>query len=107
MVPRSQSTSSLSRASEVHHLGVEVLFERAVGVVDVRATPPDMPAAKVASGLPEDDDLATGHVFTTVVADALDDRVRAGVADREPLTHDTTQEQPGRWWRRTGSRFPR
>jgi len=33
----------------------------------------------------QDDDLASGHVFATVIADALDHGVGAGVADRKPF----------------------
>ena len=53
--------------------------------------PPDMPAAMLRPVLPEHDDPAAGHVFAGVVADALDDGQRAGVARGEPLPHPAAQ----------------
>ena len=47
--------------------------------------PPDMPAAKLRPVAAEDDDAAAGHVLAAVVAHALDDGGRAGVAHAEPL----------------------
>ncbi len=76
---------------QVDHLRVEVLFERAVRVVDVRHTARHA-RREVAPGRPEDDDLAAGHVFAAVVADALDDGVRARVAHREPLADHAAKE---------------
>ena len=54
--------------------------------------PPDMPAAKLRPVRPEHDDRAAGHVLAAVVADALDDRGRAGVAHAEPLADPAAQE---------------
>ena len=53
--------------------------------------PPDMPAREVAPGRPEHDDAPAGHVLAAVVADALDDRGRAGVAHAEPLADDAAE----------------
>ena len=47
--------------------------------------PPDMPAAKLRAGRPEHDHAAAGHVLAAVIADRLDDRVDAAVADAEAL----------------------
>ena len=49
--------------------------------------PPDMPAATLRPVLPEHHGDATGHVLAPVVAETLDDRGGAGVADAEPLAH--------------------
>ena len=47
---------------------------------------------EVAAGRAEDDDAPAGHVLAAVVADALDDRGGAGVADAEPLADLAAQE---------------
>ena len=54
--------------------------------------PPDMPAAKLRPVGAEDDDPAAGHVLAAVVADALDDGGRAGVADAEALADHAAEE---------------
>ena len=61
------------------------------GVVDV-GDPAAHPGGEVAAGLAEDDDAAAGHVLAAVLADALDDRQRAGVADREALAGEAAEE---------------
>ena len=60
--------------------------------------PPLMPAAKLRPVRPEHDDVAARHVLAAVVADALDDRVRARVAHGEPLAGEPAEERlaPGR-----------
>ena len=55
--------------------------------------PPDMPAATLRPVGAEHDDAAAGHVLAAVVADALDDRGRAGVADAEPLADHAADER--------------
>jgi hypothetical protein len=47
---------------------------------------------EVAPGGPEDHDGAAGHVLAAVVADALDDGGRAGVAHAEALADRPAQE---------------
>src|SRR5690606_39656636 len=47
--------------------------------------------AEVPPGRAEHEHGAAGHVLAAVVAHALDDQRRAGVAHREPLPHDTAQ----------------
>ena len=55
--------------------------------------PPLMPAAKLRPGAAEHDDAAAGHVLAAVVADALDDGVRAGVAHGEALAREAAEER--------------
>ena len=55
--------------------------------------PPLMPGGEVAPGAAEDDDDAAGHVLAAVVADAFDDRGRAGVADGEALAGEAAEER--------------
>ena len=52
-----------------------------------------MPGGEVAAGRPEHDDAAAGHVLAAVVADALDDGVRARVAHREALAGEPAEER--------------
>ena len=47
---------------------------------------------EVTAGAAQDDDPAAGHVLATVIADALDHGVGAGVADREPFADHAAQE---------------
>src|SRR5205085_12685052 len=51
---------------------------------------------EVASGGTEHDYATAGHVLAAVVADALDDSGRAGVADGEPLAREAADERPAR-----------
>ena len=53
--------------------------------------PPDMPAAKLRPVWPMHHDDAAGHVLAAMVAGALDDRDRAGVAHREALAGDAAE----------------
>src|SRR5947199_255628 len=58
---------------------------------------PTRPAgARSGASGPEDDDGASGHVLATVVADALDDRRRTRVPDREALADETAEESLAR-----------
>ena len=77
---------------EVDHLEVEPADERVVGVVDEREAAGHA-GAEVAARRSEHDDPPAGHVLAAVVADALDDRGRAGVAHAEPLADDAAQER--------------
>ena len=47
---------------------------------------------EIAAGGTEDDDETVGHVFAAMIANALDDRGCAGVADSEALAGDTVEE---------------
>lgn len=76
---------------EVDQLGVQVVLEVLVRVVHERDATGHA-RTEVAAGLAEDDDLATRHVLAAVVADAFDDGRGSGVADREALTRDATDE---------------
>src|ERR1700757_5146212 len=53
--------------------------------------PPRHARRKVAPGLAEHHDDAAGHVFAAVVARALDDGDRAGVAHRKALAGDAAE----------------
>src|SRR5437868_15296673 len=55
-----------------------------------------LPICEVPARGPEDDDGASGHVLATVVADALDDRRRTRVPDREALADETAEESLAR-----------
>ncbi len=77
---------------KVDHLPVDVVRQRAVRVVDI-GHPARHAGREVASGGAQDDDLAAGHVLATVVADTLDDRVGARVADRESFADHAAQER--------------
>ena len=55
---------------------------------------------EVAARRPEHDDAPAGHVLAAVVPDALDHRVRAGVAHREALARRARGRRRGRWSRR-------
>src|SRR5581483_4771952 len=60
--------------------------------VDVRLAAAH-PGAEVPPDWPEDGDGAVRHVLAAVVADPLDDRVRARVPHREPLARATGAEE--------------
>ena len=55
--------------------------------------PPDMPAATLRPVCTEHDGDPAGHVLAAVVAEPLDDRRRAGVADAEPLPDLAADEE--------------
>ena len=55
--------------------------------------PPLMPGGEVEAGRAEHHDAAAGHVLAAVVADALDDRHRARVADGEALAGEAAEER--------------
>src|SRR5262245_24733711 len=48
---------------------------------------------EVPPGRAEHRHASTGHVFAPVVADAFDNRDRAGVSDTEPLAHSAAEQQ--------------
>ena len=70
---------------EVDQLVVGARGELAVGVVD-EGDAAAHPGAEVLARRADHDDDTAGHVLAGVLADALDDGLRAGVADRETLT---------------------
>ena len=65
----------------------------AVRVVEVGAAA-GHPGPEVRADRAEDDDDAAGHVLAAVRAEALDDRLGAGVADREPHPRPADEVQP-------------
>ena len=82
-----------SELAELELAGGERLavHERGVEPVDVRGAARHA-GAEVAAGRAEDHGEAAGHVLERVVADALDDGGRTGVAHEEPLADDAAQE---------------
>ena len=76
---------------EIDHLGVAQVREQPVLVQDVRFTAAHS-SGEVAAGRAEHDDSPVGHVFATVVADALHHGFGAAVADAEPLARDAADE---------------
>src|SRR6266566_1043045 len=90
---------------QADELGVAALRERAVLVEHV-CDPTAHAGGEVPARAPEDDDGAARHVFATVVADALDDRGRTRVPDREPLAGETAEERLARG-RSVEDRVPR
>ena len=48
---------------------------------------------EITAGAAQHDDAAAGHVFAAVIADALDDGLRAAVANGEPLAGDAAHER--------------
>ena len=77
---------------EIDELVVAAPREAAVLVEDV-GDPAAHPGREVPARAAEDDDMAAGHVLAAVVADALDDRVRARVPDGEPLAREAAEER--------------
>ena len=69
---------------------LQALRERPVAIEHVRDAAAHA-RGKIASGPAEHDHAAAGHVFAAVIADALDHRTRAAVADRKSLARDTAQ----------------
>lgn len=81
-----------SQRQEVDHLAVDEIGVEVEDVGDAAGHA----GREVATGPTEHDGRATRHVLAAVVTDALDDRVRAGVAHAEALADDAAQEEPGR-----------
>src|SRR5687768_16876925 len=79
-------------ALEVDHVDIAVQRERSVGVEDIGDASAHA-GREVSSSGAEHDDAPAGHVLAAVIADALDDRVRTAVANREPLAGNTTYER--------------
>ena len=73
---------------DVDHLGVDPV----PGEVEHVADAAGHAGGDVPPGRAEDHRAAAGHVLQRVVADALDDGQRAGVADAEPLADPAAQE---------------
>ena len=86
---RSSSASSASRPTSVW---LQRGGELAVDVEHVR-DPAAHARREVAPGRPEHEHVPAGHVLAAVVADALDDRVGAGVAHREALARQPAEER--------------
>src|SRR5579862_5504015 len=81
----------LAERLELDHALVEMALERAVLVEHVRDAARHA-GREVAARLAEHDDEPFRHVLAAVVADALDDRGDAGIADAEALARESAQE---------------
>ena len=88
-------TSSILERLEADELHVAPRAERAVLVEHVGDAAAHA-RGEVAAGRAEHDDDAAGHVLAAVVADALDDGARAGVAHGEALAGEAAEERPAR-----------
>ena len=76
---------------ESNHLRVAAKGEVAFFIEDVSDATAHA-GSEVAAGFAKDNDFAAGHVFATVVADAFDDGVDAGVPNREALAGHAADE---------------
>src|SRR6202035_1394630 len=74
------------------HAHVAPLGEAAVLIEHV-GHPAAHAGREVAAGAPEHDDAPARHVLTAVIAHALDDRPRAGVAHGEALARQAAEER--------------
>ena len=90
-MPRNQLDVFVVERIDVDHLVVHAPEQRLVGIADEREAARH-PGREVATGRAEDHRPPAGHVLAAVVADALDDRGRARVADAEPLADDPADE---------------
>src|SRR4051794_36809050 len=80
---------------EADELRVAALLERSVLVEHVR-DPAAHARGEVAAGGADDEHDTARHVLAAVIADALDDRRRAAVANSEPLADESTEERLAR-----------
>ena len=81
----------IKRLKLINHLRVYALGERSA-LVEHKSKAAAHPCGEVSAGRAEHDDAAAGHVFAAVVADTLDDRAGAGVANREALAGKSTEK---------------
>ncbi len=93
IIARSSIASASESCFEADHAHVAALGELAVLVEHVGDAAAHA-RREVASGRAEHDDAPAGHVLAAVVADALDDRPGAGVANREALAGEAAEEGP-------------
>src|SRR3954466_7968590 len=82
----------VERLELVAHRRVDARRERPVLVED-ECQAAAHAGGEVAPRRPEDDDAPAGHVLAAVVADALDDGARPGVAHGEALTGEAAREE--------------
>src|SRR6202042_1118391 len=76
---------------QINELEVAAALEAVVAVIDV-GDPAAHARREVATGRPQHHHPPPGHVLAAVIADALDHRVRAGVAHREALAGEAANE---------------
>ena len=75
---------------EVDHIAVAAARKDTVGIIDVGFAARHA-GREITPGPADDDDAPAGHVFATVIADALDHGDCTGVAHREPLAGNATE----------------
>ena len=75
---------------EIDHAGIEAALEVAPRIKHVRDAAAHA-RREVAPGLAEHDHAPAGHVLAPVIADPLDDRVRAAVPHGKSLAGDAAQ----------------
>ena len=90
--PCSSASSCSASDSSSTSSGLQRRRKSSVLVVDVGDAAAHA-GGEVAPGRAEHDDAAAGHVLAAVVADALDDRVRARVAHGEALAREPAEER--------------
>src|SRR5208282_4647411 len=83
---------AIADRTQLDHPGVAARWERAVFVKHVRHTAAHA-GREVTAGLAQNHDQAARHVLASMVADALDDRVRAAVTHRESLAGYAAEER--------------
>src|SRR5208282_3661050 len=83
---------AIADRTQLDHPGVAARRERAVFVKHVRHTAAHA-GREVTAGLAQNHDQAARHVLASMVADSLDDRVRAAVTHRESLAGYAAEER--------------
>src|SRR5712691_3263133 len=78
---------------EVNRFQIAALLGKISALVKNVGDAPTHASAKISPAGSEHQDQAPGHVFATVVADALDHRGRSGVANRKALTSDSVEKR--------------
>src|ERR1700676_3258879 len=78
---------------EVDRVQVAALLGKISALVENVSHPATHASGKISPAGPEHQDQAPGHVFATVVADALDHRGRSRVANCKPLTSDSVEKR--------------
>src|ERR1700675_3838761 len=78
---------------QVNRLQIAALFSEVAALVENVGNATAHAGGKISATGSEHQHQAPGHVFATVVANALDHRGRSGVANRKPFASDTVEER--------------